>query len=103
VNTPFIKAGLLEEVEAPTIEPNSPLTSLKAVGGFSGDIAPSSIKYTWYRNGRAVLDAKTDTYVLQTKDIGAKITLRVIANYLGYLPTSAAVDPEEGFFLVPKP
>jgi hypothetical protein len=102
VNTPFIKAGLLEEVEAPTIEANAELTALTAVGGFSGDVAPSSIRYTWYRNGRAVLDAKSATYVLQAKDRGAKISLRVVANYSGYVSTSTVVDPEEGVYLVPK-
>jgi len=102
VNTPFIKAGLLEEIEAPTIEANATLTALTAVGGFSGDVAPSSIKYTWYRNGRAVIDAKTANYVLQAKDRGAKISVRVVANYAGYLSTSTVVDPEEGVYLVPK-
>jgi hypothetical protein len=102
VNTPFIKAGLLEEIEAPTIEANAELTALTAVGGFSGDVAPSSIKYTWYRNGRAVIDAKAATYVLQAKDRGAKISVRVVANYAGYLSTSTVVDPEEGVYLVPK-
>jgi len=102
VNTPFIKAALLEEIEAPTIEANATLTALTAVGGFSGDIAPSSIRYTWYRNGRTVLDAKSATYVLQAKDRGAKISLRVVANYLGYAPTSTVVDPEEGVYLVPN-
>jgi len=102
VSTPFIKAGLLEDIEAPTIEANATLTALKAIGGYSGDVAPSSIKYTWYRNGRAVLDAKTANYVLQAKDLGAKISVRVVANYSGYAPTSTVVDPEEGVYLVPK-
>jgi hypothetical protein len=102
VSTPFIKAGVFEEIEAPTIEANLELTVLKAVGGFSGDVTPSSIKYTWYRNGRAVLDATTANYVLQAKDRGAKISLRVVANYRGYVSTSTVVDPEEGVYLVPK-
>ena len=102
VSTPFIKAAAFEEIEAPTIEANAELTTLTAVGGFSGDVAPSSIKYTWYRNGRAVLDAKSATYVLQAKDRGAKIALRVVANYRGYVSTSTVVDPEEGVYLVPK-
>ncbi len=102
VSTPFIKAAAFEEIEAPTIEANLELTALKAVGGFSGDVVPSSIKYTWYRNGRAVLDAKAAIYVLQAKDRGAKIAVRVVANYLGYVSTSTVVDPEEGVYLVPK-
>jgi len=105
VNTPFIKAGLLEEIEAPAIEEvkvDEVLTALRAVGGYSADVATTKINYVWYRNGRVVLDAKGENYVLRIKDKGAKITVRVVASYLGYSTTSSAVDPEEGFYLVPK-
>jgi hypothetical protein len=106
VNTPFIKAAVLEDIEAPVIEEvkvDEVLTSLKAVGGYSADVPTTKISYVWYRNGRVVLDRKTETYELRIKDLGAKITVRVVASYLGYATTSSAVDPEEGFYLVPKP
>jgi hypothetical protein len=102
VSTPTIKAGVLEEIDPPTIEADASLTRLTAIGGYSADIAPTQIKYVWYRNGRAVLDAKSQVYVIKAKDKGATITVRVVATYSGYLPTNTVVDPEDGAYLVPK-
>jgi hypothetical protein len=98
LKTPTIKAGTLEEVEAPTITRGA--TSLTAVGGFSADATATSVQYVWYRNGRIITDAKASTYTLRTKDVlGTVFSVRVIGKYLGFKSTSAIADPEEPFVL----
>ena len=98
LKTPTIKAGTLEEVEAPTITRGA--TSLTAVGGFSADATATSVQYVWYRNGRIITDAKASTYTLRTKDaLGTVFSVRVIGKYLGFKSTSAIADPEEPFVL----
>ena len=99
IKTPTIKVGTLEDVDAPTIEAAGGV--LTAMAGFSTDVAATSVQYIWYRNGRAVTDAKSATYTLKLKDKGTKISVRVIGNYLGYKSTSV-LSEEDSAYLVPK-
>jgi hypothetical protein len=88
----------LEEVSAPTITAAGNV--LTAVDGFSTDATATSVQYTWYRNGRAITDAKSSTYTLKAKDVrGTKITVRVVGNYLGYVSTSVLSDIEDPFIV----
>ena len=96
LKTPTIKVATLEDVDAPTITAVGSV--LTAVAGFSTDAPTTSKKYVWSRNGRVITDAKSSTYTLKAKDVkGTKITVRVIANYLGYKSTSVISDPEAPF------
>jgi len=96
IKTPTIKVATLEDPSAPTITAAGNV--LTAVDGFSTEATATSVQYIWYRNGRAITDAKSSTYTLKAKDVrGTKITVRVIGNYLGYKSTSVISDPEEPF------
>jgi len=96
LKTPTIKVATLEDVDAPTITAAGSV--LTAVAGFSTDAPTTSKKYVWSRNGRVITDAKSSTYTLKAKDVkGTKITVRVIANYLGYKSTSVISDPDAPF------
>jgi len=99
LKTPTIKAGTLEDVDAPTITAAGNV--LTANAGFSTDAPTSSVAYIWYRNGRVIVDAKSMTYTLKLKDKGTTISVRVNGQYLGYKPTSVKSE-DDSAYLVPK-
>jgi len=95
LKTPSIKAGLLEEPDAAAIVLDG--TKLVAVGGYDNTVATSSVKYIWYRNGRAVLGQNTANYTLTAKDATALISVRVTATYPGYKGTSTITGLDDYF------
>jgi len=88
IKTPTIKVGTLDDPDVATIALGENRDKLVAIGGFSTDAATSSVKYTWYRNGRAVLGQTSNQYTLSAKDAGATISVKVVANYTGYKSTT---------------
>lgn len=82
-----IKVGTLEQPDAALIAVDG-ATKLIAVLGYDNTVARSSVKYIWYRNGRAVLGQNTASYTLTAKDAGASIGVLVTATYPGYKATT---------------
>jgi len=82
-----IKVGTLEQPDAALIAVDG-ATKLLAVLGYDNTVARSSVKYIWYRNGRAVLGQNTASYTLTAKDAGASIGVLVTATYPGYKATT---------------
>jgi hypothetical protein len=81
-----IKVGTLEQPDVASIGEEG-TTRLTATGGYVTTVTTSSVKYIWYRNGRAVLGQNTARYTLTSKDAGATISVRVTATYPGYKST----------------
>ena len=82
-----IKVGTLDQPDAANIAEEG-ATKLIAVLGYDNTVARSSVKYIWYRNGRAVLGQNTASYTLTAKDAGASIGVLVTATYPGYKATT---------------
>lgn len=94
LKAPSIKVGLLEQPDAATIALIDG-TKLQAVLGYDDTVARSSVKYIWYRNGRAVLGQNTANYTLTAKDAGASISVRVTATYPGYKSTTTVTGADD--------
>jgi hypothetical protein len=94
LKAPSIKVGLLEQPDAATIALIDG-TKLLAVLGYDDTVARSSVKYIWYRNGRAVLGQNTANYTLTAKDAGASISVRVTATYPGYKSTTTVTGADD--------
>lgn len=94
-----IKAATLDTPDAAVIAPSQDGMTLLAVGGFSTDAPATSKKYTWFRNGRVVVNQKTDTYRVTAADKGATISVRVVATYLGFLSTSTITVDDESYLV----
>jgi len=83
-STAAVRAGTLVAQPA-TIAGDS-----KRVGGtltaISGIWAPGPIalSYQWYRGGKAITGAKSLTYLLTSKDLGKKITVKITGTKAGY-------------------
>jgi len=99
LKTPSIKLGTLEAPDAATIALSQTGTKLVAVGGYATSEATTSVKYIWYRNGRAVLGQNTSNYTLTSKDAGANITVRVTATYAGYKATVTITSDLDGYMV----
>ena len=52
-----------------------------------------SLKYQWYRSGRAITDATKSTYKLANSDIGQTITVKVTGSKSGYTTVSKMSAP----------
>jgi hypothetical protein len=92
-----IKVGTLDAPDAANIGTNMAGSKLVAFGGYVDTATTSSIKYIWYRNGRAVLGQNTSQYTLTSKDAGAVITVRVTATYPGYMGTTTITTGDDAY------
>jgi len=92
-----IKVGTLDAPDAANIGINMTGTKLIAFGGYVDTATTSSIKYIWYRNGRAVLGQNSAQYTLTSKDAGAVITVRVTAIYPGYMGTTTVTTGVDAY------
>lgn len=92
-----IKVGTLDAPDAANIAVNQAGNKLDAFGGYVETATTSSIKYIWYRNGRAVLGQNTSKYALTSKDAGAVITVRVTATYPGYMGTTTITTGDDAY------
>ena len=97
LKTPTIKVGTLDDPDAAMIGLSQNADKLIAFGGYSTGAATSSVKYTWYRNGRAVLGQTSSQYTLSSKDAGAVIAVKVVANYTGYKSTSTLTSGYDNY------
>ena len=92
-----IKVGTLDAPDVANIGTNATGTKLLAFGGYVETATTSSIKYIWYRNGRAVLGQNTSQYTLTSKDAGTVITVRVTATYPGYAGTTTITTGDDAY------
>jgi uncharacterized metal-binding protein len=97
LKTPTIKVGTLDAPEVATIGLSQPGTKLIAFGGYVTTETTSSVKYIWYRNGRAVLGQNSAQYTLTSKDAGAAISVRVTAIYPGYKATVTVTTGDDNY------
>ncbi|MCR6712940.1 MAG: glycoside hydrolase family 9 protein [Demequina sp.] len=95
-----------------TTAPKPTITGTKAVGSkltaHAGTWAPApaTVKYQWYRNGKAISGAKAAIYTIKAADSGTKITVTVTASKAGYATTaktSNSVTLPKFFTKTPKP
>ena len=91
-----IKVGTLDQPDAATIIEDG-TTKLTAILGYDNTVVRSSVKYIWYRNGRAVLGQNTSSYTLTSKDAGATISVRVTATYPGYKSTVTVTTGDDNY------
>jgi hypothetical protein len=91
-----IKVGTLDQPLAANIAEEG-TTKLVATLGYDNTVTTSSVKYIWYRNGRAVLGQNTSSYTLTSKDAGATISVRVTATYPGYKSTVTVTTGEDNY------
>lgn len=96
LKTPSIKLGTLEQPDVANIALSQTQTKLIAIGGYASE-ATTSVKYIWYRNGRAVLGQNTSQYTLTSKDAGASIAVRVTATYAGYKSTVSVTTGDDNY------
>ena len=87
----------MDAPDAANIGINMTGTKLIAFGGYVDTATTSSIKYIWYRNGRAVLGQNSAQYTLTSKDAGAVITVRVTAIYPGYMGTTTVTTGVDAY------
>ncbi len=92
-----IKVGTLDAPDVANIGTIATGTKLEAFGGYVETATTSSIKYIWYRNGRAVLGQNTSQYTLTSKDAGTVITVRVTATYPGYAGTTTITTGDDAY------
>ena len=97
VKTPSIKLGTLEQPDVANIALSETQTKLIAFGGYATSEATTSVKYIWYRNGRAVLGQNSSQYTLSSKDAGASIAVRVTATYAGYKSTVSFTTGDDNY------
>jgi uncharacterized metal-binding protein len=97
LKTPTIKVGTLDAPEVATIGLSQTGTKLIAFGGYVTTETTSSVKYIWYRNGRAVLGQNSAQYTLTSKDAGAAISVRVTATYPGYKATVTLTTGDDNY------
>ena len=97
LKTPTIKVGTLDAPEVATIGLSQTGTKLIAFGGYVTSETTSSVKYIWYRNGRAVLGQNSTQYTLTSKDAGAAISVRVTATYPGYKATVTLTTGDDNY------
>lgn len=94
---PIIKLATLDAPDAATISLSQDGKSLVAIGGYDLVAETSSVKYTWYRNGKIIVRAKGASYLLSSADAGTTISVRVVASYLGYLSTNTVTTGDDNF------
>ncbi|NDE88490.1 MAG: hypothetical protein EB055_00700 [Micrococcales bacterium] len=78
-----VKVGTLEEVPTPVINGDAMVgETLDADPGEYPD--GTTFKYIWKRNGRVIQSAGDSSYTLNSRDVGADISVKIIASIPGY-------------------
>ena len=78
-----IKIGTLEEVPTPVI--NGDPTVGETLDADAGEYPEGAeFKYVWKRNGRVIHTASDASYTVSIRDVGATLTVKVIATIPGY-------------------
>jgi hypothetical protein len=71
--------------QAEVIEQDVPVVAGQVLQVSPGSWTPqASMSYQWFSNGRAIKRATRDSYVVSSKDVGKKISVRVIGSRPGY-------------------
>jgi arabinogalactan endo-1,4-beta-galactosidase len=84
------KTSAVKEVEKLFVAPKPRVGGTPVVGATltavvgSWSPKPDSLKYQWYRNGKAISGQKSKTYVVKASDLGDKITVTVTGAKSGY-------------------
>ena len=84
-----VAAGTLESV-TPRIVGEAKVGKALTLEMASWGPAPISLKYRWYRSGRAISKATKTTYTLNAADVGKRITLKVTGSKAGYTTVTKA-------------
>jgi hypothetical protein len=57
--------------------------------------SPTTMRYTWLADGKAIKKATSTTYTLSSRDVGKSISVRVVGSLASYVTTTRVSDPTE--------
>lgn len=79
-----VSPALLKVSKKPKLTGSSKFGATLKVSNGTWSKKPTSYSYSWYRNGKKIKGATKKSYKLVAKDVGKKITAKVVAKRTGY-------------------